>query len=432
MKGLVWRFAGFEYSPVKGLWKDGARIPVGPQARQLLELLLQSQGAVVSKAEIGEKLWPGRRVSDDSIDRCAYLLRKPLRDIGSGDLIATAYGRGLSLRAVVETVDPQEDHAAPGSRDLDLRILDIWQAAYELAGSLTRDGFAHAQAAVLAIGDETGPSPAVCSLSANIAASRVAHGYLRPRDGAQIIERDAGRALEQAPDFLPALSVLGWSRAMLDARPNEGIEMLDRAIAQDPFYSKARAHRSWVLVGLARFEEAIDEIEAGLRVAPYDRAHLTMRAWLAFCAGDMDGTARMADDGIRLRPDASVLQTVRALAASVSGRHDEAEASARRCLARAPENPIFRSVLAYVLASAGRPDEAEATLDRDGAADGHQPYIFRAAAHLALGQEETARLALRRGLTEGCPWLAFAPFDPRLEPLRDEIDRMRRDVGVEG
>ncbi|GLI91919.1 winged helix-turn-helix domain-containing protein [Methylocystis echinoides] len=431
MNGFVWRFAGLEYSSFRGLSKDGVQIPVGPQARQLLELLLESKGAVVSKAEIGERLWPGRPVSDDSIDRCAYLLRKPLRVAGYGDLIATAYGRGLSLRASIETSD-KENGEQPTKGAMDLRVFDLWQTAYELAGSLTRDGFARAQEAIFAVGDHGDPSPALWSLSASIAASRVTLGYLRPMDGAVIIERDAGRALAMAPDFVPALSILGWSCATLRGRLDEGLAMLDRAVSGDPLYSKARGHRSWALVWRQRLDEAIEEINAALRIAPYDRAHLTMRAWLAFCAGDIDGGARLAEEGARLRPDAAVLRSVLALTESLSDHHAEAEAAARRSLQQAPENPILQAVLAYVLARAGRLDEAEAALASACADGAAPPYIFLSAAQLALGREEAASAALRRAREEGCPWFAFAAYEPRLEPLRAEIAQMGPEVGADG
>jgi DNA-binding winged helix-turn-helix (wHTH) protein len=394
MSGLVWRFAGFEYSSHGGLRKDGVQISVGPQARQLLELLLESNGAVVSKAEISERLWPGRPVSDDSIDRCAYLLRKPLKSAGFGDLIATAYGRGLSLRAVVEALDPATGDGHSSQFAVNFGTFDLWQTVYELTGSFTRDGFARAQAAVLAAGAQNESSPAVRSLSANIAASRVTLGYLRPVDGMEIIEREARRALFLAPDFPPAVSILGWSRAMLSARVEEGLAMLDHAVAQDPFYSKARGHRSWALVALAKLDGAIEDIEAALSVSPHDRSHLTM-------------------------------QCIIAIAASLADRHIEAESAARQGLQRAPDNRIVQMALAYVLARAGREDEARAALlDATGGDHAASPVNFLSAAQLALGDVGEASKTLRRGREDGCPWFAFAPFDPRLAPLRSEIDFM--------
>ena len=142
MGELVKRFSGFSYSAQGGLQRDGKRIHLGPQARQLLEMLLESPGVLITKGEIAARLWPDRAASDNSIDRCAYLLRKPLRDAGGEELIATAYGRGLSLRGTVETIDEgaaQTLRLAPLSEP---HILDLWQTAYELAGDRTREGFA--------------------------------------------------------------------------------------------------------------------------------------------------------------------------------------------------------------------------------------------------------------------------------------------------
>ncbi|WP_363346232.1 winged helix-turn-helix domain-containing protein [Methylocystis echinoides] len=426
MNDLGWRFAGFEYSPHTGLRRGGVQIPVGPQARQLLELLLEAKGGVVSKAEIGARLWPGRPPSDDSIDRCAYLLRKPLREAGYGDLIATAYGRGLSLRAKVEVVDSDLETARPPEECLSSRTLDLWQATYELAGNCTRDGFERAQEAVAAAAQRDETSPAVWSLSAIIAASRVSAGYLRPAEAAEIIEKDAGRALVLAPGFPAALAVLGWARATLLARPADGLAMLDRAVARDPRYGRARAFRSWAFVSLDRLTDAIDEIEAGLHVSPHDRAHLNMRAWLELCNGNLDGSATLADQGLRTRPDATYLTSVLAIVASLSGRHQEAERTARDALMLSPGHPILMAVLAYVLAVAGDRSAAEATLA--AAHDGEQvapPHLFTAAAQLALGKPDDAAQTLRRGRDEGCPWFAFAPYDPRLAALQEDIGRLR-------
>lgn len=116
MNEQTWRFAGFTYSPQQGLSYGGDELKLGPQARQLLELLLEAKGGVVTRQEIGARLWKGRPASEESIDRCVYLLRKPLREAGFGDLVSTAYGRGLSLRATVEaTSQPMPARSRPAA-----------------------------------------------------------------------------------------------------------------------------------------------------------------------------------------------------------------------------------------------------------------------------------------------------------------------------
>ncbi len=429
MSGLIRRFAGFTYSAQTGLKRNGTHIHLGPQARQLLELLLDSSGGVVSKADIAARLWPDRPPSDDSIDRCAYLLRKPLRDAGFGDLIATAYGRGLSLRATVELLDADDAFPPPMKSSVSARVLDLWQTAYELAGTRTRDGFERAQAATEAAIEVDPGLPAVWSLSADIAAWRVVRGYLAPVQALELIERHAGRSLELLPDFPPALAALGWARVVMAGRISEGLDMLERAIAQDRRYAKARAYRGWALVHVGRLAEASEDSEAGLRDSPLDQSLLTLRAWLAICVGDADRCEELARRGLELRPDGNGLRGIAAIAASMRGRHEEAIQIANQSLQLAPEDPIMLAMKSYVLATAGRfPEAEEALVAVTGAQQNVQPSTFVAAAKLALGQTADAVAALRRGQQEGCPWLSFAPYDPRLRPLAGEIAVLRASV----
>lgn len=420
------RFGGFIFSEQGGLRRDGKQIHLGPQARQLLELLLESNGAVVSKQLIAARLWPDRPASDDSIDRCAYLLRKPLRDAGGGDLIATAYGRGLSLRAEIEEIDVAAEPALRNDVSPNARILDLWQTAYELAGNRTRDGFARAQAAISAAAELDASSAPIWSLSADIAIGRVVRGFLRPAQAAAIIESAAGRAREIAPAFAPALAALGWGRALLQRRSAEGLELLDRAIACDPQYGKARAYRCWLRADSGQLAEAIHDIEEGLRASPLDQGLLSLRAWLTLCIGERADAIERSRRGLELRPDAGTLHLVIAIAESLDERHVPAVIAARRGVAASPGDPFVLSVLAYAEARAGRVAEAEVTLGAAASDENVQaPSSFLAAAVLALGDREAATALLERARAEGCPWFAFAAHDPRLESLRNEIAHIR-------
>lgn len=426
MGGLVRRFGGFSYSETGGLQREGKQIHLGPQARQLLELLLDSNGGVVSKGVIAARLWPDRPASDDSIDRCAYLLRKPLRDAGGGDLIATAYGRGLSLRAEVEEIDIEAEPSHRPNPSPSARILELWQTAYELAGNRTRGGFERAQAAIAAAAELDPASAPIWSLSADIAIGRAIRGFLRPARAAPMIESAACRALELSPDYAPALAALGWSRGLLLRRGDEGLDLLDRAIAIDPNYGKARAYRGWLRVDFGRLADAVADVEEGLRASPLDQGLLSLKAWLTLCQDDRAGAITLARRGLELRPDASTLHLVISIVDSLEGRHDAAIAAARRAVAASPGDPFVATVLAYALGRSGRAEEADAALATAVAdLEACAPPAFLSAVSLALGRREEAKALLERARAEGCPWLAFAAFDPRLEPLRDAIARIR-------
>lgn len=424
MNGLVWRFAGFEYSPIGGLRRDGDSIPLGPQARQLLELLLRSNGVVVSKAEIAAELWPGRPPSDDSIDRCAYLLRKPLREAGGGDLIATAYGRGLSLRAKIELVDPDADAGRPRPITVEGRVAALWQTTSELGGSRSRDGLERAQQAVedvLAIDPQ---SPEIRTLSADITIARSIRSFIDPARARDMIEADAGRALAMAPDYPPALAALGWSRSVLTPLPASGRQLLDRALQIDGNYFKARFYRGWSRVAEARLDSAIADLDAGLDVSPLDQALLGLRAWLEICVGNVAEGERRARDGLGRRPDAVGLTVVASIAATLLGQPEEAVAMLERRLDAHPDDPLVLCAMAYAQASAGMSSQAQATVSRLGELS-RAPSTHAAAASLALGRADEAIRLLERKRNEGCPWFVFAPHDPRLAELRPQIERMR-------
>jgi len=420
MKNSVRRFAGFSYSLEGGLERAGRPVKLGPQARQLLELLLDAKGEIVPKDEIASKLWPGQEVSDDSIDRCAYLLRKPLKAVGLPELVATAYGRGLYLRAEIEESGDERPKAITVA---DSKALELWQTAYELAGRRTREGYSRAQEAIAAAAQVQPDNGAVLALSAELYAGQAMRGYVSPVAAARLIEEQAGRALELSPGFAPALAVLGWARAVLVHGSEEiGIALIERSLASNAWYSKSCTYRSWALAGRDRLGEAVADAEACLRHNPMDQGLLSLHAWLVLLSGDRTEAAERSRRGLAQRPDAAMLWLVLSICASIDGDHDVAIDHARRGLDCVGEDPFAFSVLVYALACAGRRDEAAAALARADAVDGAEiPLTFRAAAVLALGRTDDAREQLQRASRLKCPHFGFARYDERLAPLRSDI-----------
>lgn len=430
MLEAIRRFAGFQYSSEMGLERDGQPIRLGPQARQLLELLLDARGEIVAKELIAAKLWPGQPVSDDSIDRCAYLLRKPIKALGLPDVVATSYGKGLFLRARVEVVG---DGGVAGARSsaANTQALDLWQVAYELAGRRTRDGYARAQEAIAAaarLHPESGP---VWALAAELYAGRVMRGFLPLREAPPLIEDCASRALRLCPDFPPALAVLGWSRAVLGRRQDEGLALIDRSLTVGAYYSKSCSYRAWALVALDRVGEARADLDAGLRRSPLDQGLLSLRAWVTLCAGETGQAVEQARQGLELRPDAGMLWLILSMASSFAENHEEAVRCARRGLDIVGEDPFYLSVLAYAHAAGGERADARAALNRASAVEGAAaPPTFFAAPLAALGQTEDAAGFLRVAAQSKCPWFAFAAHDPRFASLRPEIAELKQSAAL--
>jgi adenylate cyclase len=74
----------------------GRPVALRPQTLSVLALLVEKAGALVSKEELVERVWPGIAVTDDSLVQCITELRRALGD-DSHSIIKTAPRRGYVL-----------------------------------------------------------------------------------------------------------------------------------------------------------------------------------------------------------------------------------------------------------------------------------------------------------------------------------------------
>ena len=73
-------FGEFRFVPGDGLWRDGTPVPLPPRALGVLTALLARPGAVVSKHELMDAVWPGVYVTESSLLEAIGLLRETLGD----------------------------------------------------------------------------------------------------------------------------------------------------------------------------------------------------------------------------------------------------------------------------------------------------------------------------------------------------------------
>jgi len=80
------------------LLADGLPVKLGTRAFDVLMVLVEAEGALVTKAELLRRVWPGICVSEDNLKMQISKLREALAD---GDLIRTEFGRGYRFTGVV-------------------------------------------------------------------------------------------------------------------------------------------------------------------------------------------------------------------------------------------------------------------------------------------------------------------------------------------
>lgn len=107
---VLWRFGGTVFDEqALTLSVGGAEVELERRPLELLSLLLEHAGEVVTKDEILDALWPDREVSEASLTKCVARLRSALAD-DDHTIIRTAHGFGYRFAAPV-TVQQAEARA---------------------------------------------------------------------------------------------------------------------------------------------------------------------------------------------------------------------------------------------------------------------------------------------------------------------------------
>jgi len=79
------------------LFADGVPVELGTRAFELLLVLLESDGSLVTKDELLRRVWPGVVVAEDNLKVQIYNLRRALGE--DRDFVRTEFGRGYRFIA---------------------------------------------------------------------------------------------------------------------------------------------------------------------------------------------------------------------------------------------------------------------------------------------------------------------------------------------
>jgi DNA-binding winged helix-turn-helix (wHTH) protein/TolB-like protein/Tfp pilus assembly protein PilF len=109
MSGGEKSFAGFDLNAERKVLRRGGEIvPLPPKAIELLIVLLNNRGEVVSKDELLDTVWKETFVEESVLSNNIYILRKTLSELGAGkNLIQTVPRRGY--RFVADLGEPDDE-----------------------------------------------------------------------------------------------------------------------------------------------------------------------------------------------------------------------------------------------------------------------------------------------------------------------------------
>jgi len=105
LSSSLYMFGEFHVDPQNRLLRKGEK-PIGltPKAFEVLLLLVQHSGEVVSKDELIQAVWPDSFVEDSNLTQTVFMLRKALGETSSQRYILTVQGRGYRFAPEVKII----------------------------------------------------------------------------------------------------------------------------------------------------------------------------------------------------------------------------------------------------------------------------------------------------------------------------------------
>ncbi|HJQ23685.1 MAG TPA: winged helix-turn-helix domain-containing protein [Blastocatellia bacterium] len=245
--------------------------------------------------------------------------------------------------------------------------------------------------------------------------------YLNPLEALQKTREAAARAL-QIDDSLPeAHTYLATVLMNIDWDWAEAERGFERAIEINPAYAAAHQWYGWLLILLARLDEAIRELEMARRLDPLSIGINWFLAAAYGFAGRMDEAAEQGEFLIELEPRSWIGHWIAGYAYGMLGQFDRSIAAFEQA-GRLDQSLMIAGQMGFVYALAGMKDEARATLNEMKAksAESYVPPYYIALIHAALGEEDEAFDYLEKAYEMRDGSLPLLKVDQRLDGLRHD------------
>ena len=440
------------------LLRGGERVPLVPKSVDLLALLVQRAGEVVTREALMDALWPEVAVEEGNLTKLVFHLRKalgeasietvprrgyrfagevraesapeaiavlPFADLSEGHTEATlcegvseeilnALSRVPGLKVVSRTSSFQFGDGKVGAREIGEKL----SATLIVEGSLRRAGGSVRIAARL-VDAQTGyqrwadtlEAPATSVLGLQLAVAKAVARQVRGGKPA---------ALPAAPPVsLAAYELCIQGRYLWNRRPGEvvwqAIRCFERALELEPRYAAAWAGLADVYATLGSWENSVlepDDAQAratrfAARALELDpelaEAHTTLAYTALHHACDFAGAAERFRHAISLNPSYAPAHHWFAHCLVAERRFDEALAESRLALASDPMNLLMTVHLAWHHQLARKPALALEEAGRVIKMDAHYQWghYFAGWALEALGEPGRAVVAMREAVRCG-------------------------------
>lgn len=452
---------------------EGNPLPLGPKVVETLLALVERPGAVCSKNELLDRIWPEGYVEEANLAQNIYVIRKALRQFWNVDAIATVPRRGYRFSPPVHRYDgqlPAASHAVAESTsagaDAPARRwhTPFVSAAALLALAIGGGAFAVAhrqQPARVAIAAPLSPDGArLYAMGEYYWNTRTAAGLQKSLryfgDVVRTDPRDARgyAALAEANSMLAEYRVSALPRKTYEARAqayavralaidggsgeahaamglvysNEGryrqahLEFR-RAIALDPAYAPAHEWYGVDLLIRGRSEEAYRELQTAARLAPLAVATTAWLSEAAYFSRHYERAVSYAQQALDLSPQRSDAYEALGLAYEARGQFGRAIATYDRFSRSCDCAAEAAALRAHAFARMHRYHDADrellkARLSPGSSKAGTAAFEDVAMAFIAMGRRGDALHFMRGVKHVGYVARTFLAIDPRMDPVR--------------
>ena len=479
------RFGVFELDPRSGeLHRNGVKLRLADQPRQILQLLLERPGELVTREQLRERLWVEGTFVDfeTGLNSAVRKLREALDDSAANPrFIERVPRRGYRFIAPVSSAPAgQAERSSPQTPASGRPVRTAWIAATFIVIAAAAVLIAHA------VGSR-GANGRGASAPARAREARAAHPHAHELylKGVLAFDGQSPQAMREAvgyferaaasdPDFADAYSMLAqaqfqflvnWSLAPRDVAPK--VEAAARK-AIDLDDTLAMAHRTlgailhtyyWKwdegdrefrrarelsgdavdlhglgfqgLIRARRIDEALAEAERVRKLDPRSfNAHINV-AVARRASGQFDRAISELRRALEMHPGRARGHFQLGVTLVFMGRPQDAIPELERANNSPPEgNPRFQAYLAYAYAAAGRPVDARRLLHALEARRRNE-YVSSFGLALicdALGDKAAALAAFERAYQERAVEIAQSEQYPRFTTIASDpqfLDRMR-------
>lgn len=432
------RFADFELNLTAcSLRRSSVPVRLEKMPMEVLLLLVQRAGALVSRREIRSALWSdGVNVAfDPAINTVIRKIRQALGDdVENPRFVETVVGRGYRFIAEIESTAAAgrttryATAALPAAYDAYVRGRHAWNKRSEPD---LREAIRFFQQSVDA--DPT-YAPAYAGLADSYA--QLGYGsYISPDDAFPRARAAASQALDLDPALAEAHAALGYALMYYNWDFVGAERKYQEALRLNPGFALAHQWYAYLLTAMERpASEAEMEIATAERLDPLSVAIRIDRAFVMHYDRRNDEALRLVQLALEMNPRFPLAYFWLARIHTSEGRYADAERALQEIGPLRTWTPAM-AARGYLYGRMGCCDEARGVLgefEQLAQSGRYASGYAMAVIHAGLGDVEGALSALEAAYRERSHWLVWLKRDPRWDDIRSDhrFQDLVRKVGL--